>query len=220
MLAKSYYSLGIILQAGQRPAEAEKEYQRALAVQQKLADQSPAVPEYQSDLGATLNNLALIFMNRSELGPARQRLEEAIRRQRAALKVDPQHRMYRSHLHRHLWNLVDVLLRTGEYDPAARTALELPQLFPDIVKEYYWVAETLVRCSAQVEKDAKLTTAERRQRAQTYGDQAVTLLRTAVQKGYQTVDQIKADAAFTPLHSRKDFQELLRERTNPARPPG
>ena len=53
----SHNNLGILLSSTGKPSEAEAEYRKALAIQQKLADDNPAVTEFRSRLALSHNNL-------------------------------------------------------------------------------------------------------------------------------------------------------------------
>jgi hypothetical protein len=68
------------------------------------------------------------------------------------------------------------------------------------------------------ERDTNLSEAQRKDRAQTYADRAMTTLRQAVQNGYKDVAHIKKDTDLDPLRSRPDFQKLLQELEAKAKP--
>ncbi|MSQ97617.1 MAG: serine/threonine protein kinase, partial [Gemmataceae bacterium] len=62
--AGHYHLLGMLLINSGRPADAEKVYRQALAHKEKLHQDFPKVSDYQSTLGATLNNLAILLRDR------------------------------------------------------------------------------------------------------------------------------------------------------------
>src|SRR5262249_2643707 len=94
---------------------------------------------------------------------------------------------------------------------AARLAPELPRLFPDGWAEYHRAAGYLVRCGFVAAKDDKLPGSERLTLSTSYADQAVALLRQAVEKGYRNADELEKTPVFRPLLRHDDFQRLLAE---------
>ena len=60
--------LGVLLSETGKPAEAEAEYRQALAIQQKLADDNPAVTEFRSDLANSHNNLGILLCEHGQAG--------------------------------------------------------------------------------------------------------------------------------------------------------
>src|SRR5262249_59029043 len=89
-----------------RAKEAEEEHRTALAICKDLVETFPAVPDYQSSLGANLNSLARLLMQREgELPQVRQLLEQAVKHQQEALRTNPRHPTYRRFLCNHYMNL-------------------------------------------------------------------------------------------------------------------
>jgi hypothetical protein len=62
-----------------------------------------------------------------------------------------------------------------------------------------------------VEKSEALDAAKREAAMQFYADQAMTMLQTAVAKGYKDVALMKRDEDLDPLRDREDFKKLLKE---------
>ncbi len=89
--ARAHNTLGLALRNARRPAEAEAEFRRALAI----------YPEY----GSALVNLGNLLLERGEVEAARERYE-------AALAHDPRYERAR-------WNLAVTLERLGDVDAAA-----------------------------------------------------------------------------------------------------
>jgi hypothetical protein len=65
--------------------------------------------------------------------------------------------------------------------------------------------------SAAAENDGKLALADRAKLKAQYADRAVDFLRQAVAEGYRDAPALKDDQDLTSLHSRDDFQKLVRE---------
>jgi tetratricopeptide (TPR) repeat protein len=205
--AWSHASLGDVLQAAGRPDEAMRAYGKALELRRKLAADFPRVAAYHSQLGASLNNLALLLQRQS---PARAvpLLEEAVRHQKAALKLGPEAPQYRPFLRNHCTTLAETLIQLGQHARAARAAAELPDLYPDRWQEPVRAAGYLARCAALAAKDTTLPEDRRKELVEAHGHQAVALLRRALGKGWNDRTALK-DPVFEPLRSRDDFQKLL-----------
>jgi hypothetical protein len=75
----------------------------------------------------------------------------------------------------------------------------------------YDAARALARCIALVEADISLPAEKRKTLAREYGDRAVKQLRSAIQKGYRDLEQLKRDPVLNPLRPREDFKQLLAE---------
>jgi hypothetical protein len=185
------------------------------------------LPDHQSELACALNTLAVLIRDRSnrdrsELLQAHNLLNEAIRHQLAALKINPKNPKYLTAMCLHCQNQADILVRAGEHEKAAAVIVELPRAFRDGWRVSYLAAGLLSRCVPLAEKDGGLPEAKRKELARKYGRQAVEVLRTAVQQGFKRYPSLEADPAFAPLRPRADFQELLRELRErgaaPARP--
>src|SRR5262249_26440168 len=86
--ALAHNSLGIALRAKGDLDGAIPHYRKAVTCYEKQAERFPDDPELRGKVGATLNNLAMMLRDRSELKEARRLLERAISHQQAALKVN------------------------------------------------------------------------------------------------------------------------------------
>jgi tetratricopeptide (TPR) repeat protein/serine/threonine protein kinase len=199
--------LGDALQEAGRPDEAMKAYGKALELRRKLVADFPRAPAYRSELGATLNNLALLLLKRKSPARSIPLLEEAVRHQKAALKLGPEAPHYRAFLRNHYWNLAEAHLRIGQHGKAAQAAAELPDLYPDGWQEPVRAAGYLARCAALAAKDTTLPEDRRKELVEANGHRAVALLRRATDRGWNDRSALKAPV-FEPLRSRDDFQKL------------
>ena len=75
----------------------------------------------------------------------------------------------------------------------------------------YEAACMLARCVPIVEKDDKLAAAKRQAEMRFYADQAMTMLREGLAKGYQNIEQMKKDKELDPLREREDFKKVVAE---------
>jgi eukaryotic-like serine/threonine-protein kinase len=215
--ASAHAHLGDVLYEVGRVDEAIAAYRKALELWRKLAAGAPEVAAYQSQVGATLNNLAMGLLSRKDPGEAARLLEEAVTYQKAALKLDPENARFRQFLRNHYSNLAKALVQLGEHRQAARTAAELPGLYPDDWQEYVRAAGLLAQCAALAEKDADLPEDKRKEFAKGYGDKALALLRQAADKGWKDAAALK-DPLFEPLRDRDDFRKLAREMETKSKP--
>ncbi|MFI5460434.1 MAG: protein kinase [Isosphaerales bacterium] len=118
--AQDQGNLGLFYDNLGRFREAKETLRPVRDALERLADDFPTEPRYQSSLGGTLNNCALVAMNQDELIEARTLLEQADAHQQAALRVDPRNLQYRAFARNHQEMLAVVLKRLGKRDEAER----------------------------------------------------------------------------------------------------
>ena len=82
-LAAIRFKLGNLLNDTGRKTEVRTLYNAALETQERLVLDHPELPEYQSELGATLNNLATLDIHQQAWGESRKKLQRAVACQRA-----------------------------------------------------------------------------------------------------------------------------------------
>jgi tetratricopeptide (TPR) repeat protein len=208
-LSRHFNNLGLVLADADRAPEAEEAYRQAVNLVTTLAKEFPDLADYSSEWGGILNNWARILLKRDQLAQARQVLEEAICRQQIALQVHPHHPTYRLFLRNHYSILTRTLMRLGAHAEAARTAEQLPRVFPDQWEEYHRAAGYLAQCVALTDSPAQ---------KEAYADRAMQLLHTAVVKGYRPGANLTTDARFAVLRSRPDFQQLVTTLETPLKP--
>src|SRR5262249_19991412 len=102
--------------------------------------------------------------------------------------------------------LAEACLRLQDTPAAARAALEMHRTLSE---ESYNAACLLARCTAAVAKNAGLPDGERKALAETYGSQAVELLREAVQKGLTNRSEIEQNKELRMLRDRPDYRRLV-----------
>jgi tetratricopeptide (TPR) repeat protein len=124
-----------------RQAEAEEALREARSVLKQVTVESPEAAHYHVALGGALNNLAILVYQARKSAEARDFLEEAIRHQRAALRINPRNKQALEFLANHYSSLSGVLLHLGEtakaldanresIAAAERLVAEFPE-FPD-----------------------------------------------------------------------------------------
>jgi serine/threonine protein kinase len=137
-LAECHGILGALCYQRGRPDETARHCEEDCKLHRKLAEDFPAVAAYQSNCGVSLSNYSILLSNQGNLGQARAYLEEAIRRQQAALKINPKNPGYSEFLGRHYVNLAIVLsaLKAPGEEEAVRQAVEVNKRlatdYPDV----------------------------------------------------------------------------------------
>src|SRR5262249_48661337 len=208
--AWSHSSLADVLRKAGRREEAMEANKKALELWRKLAAGAPKDATYQSNVGATLDDLAADLDTSKNPAKAVPLLEEAIAYQKAPRLIDPANARYRRFLRNHYWNLAEAQVQLGKHVAAAKAAAEMPALYPDGLQELVQAASFLARCAALAAKDDELPEEKRKEVVNAYGKRAVMLVRQAADKGWKNVAALK-DPVFEPLRSRDDFQKLLAE---------
>jgi serine/threonine protein kinase/tetratricopeptide (TPR) repeat protein len=101
-----------IIRALGKDAEAEEAEQQLLAVLNRLP--RPQFARARSELGGNLNDMAQVLRGRGKFAEAHRLLLRAIDHQKAALASAPRHPTYLLFLHRHYWQLGQVLKEMGK----------------------------------------------------------------------------------------------------------
>jgi len=208
-LAAGYDNLGELLRVTGRLKEAETAWRDALALWERLAADRPQVPDYQNGLAGTLGNLATLHNQRREFAAAVPLLEQARPHLQAALKASPKNPEFRLGYRDHLVALARSRLGLADHAQLAKTADELAGLGYEPANDSYAAAGLLGRCITLADKDARLADTRRRELAQGYAGRALTLLRHAVERGFNDAARLKQDPDLEPLRAREEFQKLL-----------
>jgi tetratricopeptide (TPR) repeat protein len=151
-LASNHHNVGNLLSGFMggkgHPKEAQAAYRQAVELYRGLTAETPDVAEYQSNLGGTLSDWAMVLLQDGEVAEAGPLLKEAITRQRAALKLEPRQPRYRQFLSSHLAGLADIAERQDRHEEAVKTAREalavqetLANDFPDVPHYRHATAE-------------------------------------------------------------------------------
>jgi tetratricopeptide (TPR) repeat protein len=110
------------------------------------------------------------------------------------------------------------LAQTGDHARAAAEAEALAGRKTATAEDLYNLACVCALSATAAARDDRLGVPEAAGLPRQYADQAMTLLRQAVQKGYKDVPHMKKDTDLDPLRSREDFQAILRELEAAAQP--
>jgi eukaryotic-like serine/threonine-protein kinase len=186
-----------------------------------LADDNPKVPDYRESVALALHNLGELAHALGREAEARDDYNQAIALRERLVAENPKRTLYRG-------NLADALRRRGLArralaDPAGaaadvRRALGLYEGLPSrSADEWFETACCHSALASLAGRDgAGVSAAEGTAEA----DQAMALIRKAVDMGYRDAEAFRTDWAFDPIREREDFKKLLAEleKTSPAKP--
>ena len=212
-LARSHNSLGALLYTMDRIKDAEAAYGDAVEIQRKLAADSPNQPDLRNNLAGTLGNLAVLCNQRRDFAAAKAHVDEARPHHEAALKANSRHPHYRQYYRNNLSALVIAQAGLPDQAGAVRTAQTIRDLGWDPPTDAYDAAIALAKSIHVVEKTESLTADARSQAVHFYGDQAMAMLRNAVEKGFQDGTRLTKVDHLNPLRQRDDFARLLADLT-------
>ena len=111
----------------------------------------------------------------------------------------------------HMLDLAKIHLKLGEYDEAAKLALDLPRTVRPSrrAQACYDAALVLARVVTQVGRRPKLPQPGRDRSSRNYLSRAVVLLREAIDASPKLAEKVKADPDIQALKSRPEFQSLM-----------
>jgi serine/threonine protein kinase/tetratricopeptide (TPR) repeat protein len=159
--------------------------------------------------GGPLGSLGVVLQARASLVEARRCLHQAIQHQQTAVQASPRNPFYRQCLRNDYALLATIHLRLGEHAQARTAAEALPRLFSGHYQEYVRAAQFLAQCVPPASRDPTLPAPQRRELADVYCRRAVELLRQAVARRFDRVQELKRLPAYQPLRGREDFNKLL-----------
>lgn len=209
VLASAVNNLGILLKDTGRLDEAEEQYAEAAAIHKKLADDFPEVPDHQNEAAGVHGNLARLKLMTEDFASARRLLDEALPYHRAALQANPSHPVYRKFYRITRWRLAEAHLGLKDHAAAATSVAEFQLYATEPPRDAYTAASLLAGCVRLASEDPQLTDTRRAEMVATYGNNALTALRQAVELKAKEVAQMRTDPALDPLRGRDDFQKLL-----------
>ena len=209
-LAAARNNLGEWLASVDRPADAEVAFRNSLELFGGLAAEFPASVAYKGTLGQVRSNLGEFLVARGRPDDARALLEEGIREEQVAVKVDPS---ALGPLRKHLATLASLYLGMKAHAEAAKAGEDLLRNASDVLP---WaraeVARLMARCVPVAEADDKLTRTRRALIAGSYADRAIALLRESIERGDPDADALLQDRAFDPIRGRDGFKVLEPEK--------
>ena len=104
----------------QQTAEAEKSFQQALELQERLVGQYPQDVELQSSLGGIYNNMGIVLEELQRTAEAAEAYQKAVEYQQAAFTRASTVARYRTFLSKHFYNYGRVLRQLGRAEDASQ----------------------------------------------------------------------------------------------------
>jgi serine/threonine protein kinase/Tfp pilus assembly protein PilF len=235
-LGQTHNNLGALLAGQEQWTNAAQQFHKALLIKQKLVDDFPTVLEYRIDLGASFGNYGALLCSSGKPTDSLPWFDRAIRTLTPVHEQNPRvlparlalRNSYRSRAMAH-----DELGKYAEAVTDWTRAIELgpPQDQPAL---RFARADSRVRAGqvdesvaevAQLRKSAPLTadqwynfaciyalaSSKSAGKKQEYADEAMRMLRRAVQAGYKDAAHMARDKDLEVLHGRGDFKKLLDE---------
>ncbi len=179
--------------------------EEAVDVLRKLVTDFPEVPEYESDLGLALRNLAASYDHQKLLAAHQGVLMEAIDHQRKAIALSGGREKYKAYLAGDLNFLGTFLLHTGHPAEAARNVADVPGLVPGDMRARLMAAQILSQCVGAVASEGSSETGQSTPAA--YLDLIYKILGEAVEKRQLRIDDLDRED-FRALQGFREFQDL------------
>jgi hypothetical protein len=168
--------LGLYVGQSGENDEAAELWKRALDDWRSLALLRPLSSEYQSRVGATLSNLAVLARDREEFQNCRTLAEEALMHQKQALQTKPVYKYAKEFLRTHYKQLSQVLTELGDYEALAVASDERARDLSDVPYEVSEAAISLAECALQAQSDDELSEESRGEQVERYASRALDLL--------------------------------------------
>jgi hypothetical protein len=193
------------------PVPEQKIAQAKAAAEHEMMKAKAAAEHEMAKAKADLDQ-ARLYQQQRNWAAAKKLLLERQPHYRAALKADPNNASYRRFNLELLAALTAVHAGLLEQEDAIRTAESCRDLGLPAPVAAYNAACCVSLCIPIVAKHEKLDANQRKVAAQFYGDQAMKLLRDAVNKSLQgAYSNMKRDTDLDPLRQREDFKKLIAE---------
>jgi serine/threonine protein kinase/tetratricopeptide (TPR) repeat protein len=208
-VAHSYFDRAVLLGDIGKFEQAEQAFGSALAIRRQLAAESPNQPDLRHDLASALVSLARVQLKERKFQAALLNIDEAVPHHQAALTARPRRANYRERYRGNLATRVQANAGLGDRTAAKLAAEKLRDLGWNPIADAYDAARSLALCVPITEERDGATEADRQAPAAFYGDEAMTMLRDAVAKGFKDATHIKQNHDLDPLRQREDFHKLL-----------
>lgn len=219
-LASSYNNLALLyvdihnLKDAKLPfslMDAELAYFEALKLKRKLVEEFPNYEILRRDLVETLINHVHLCNMRGDQKALRDSIAESERHLGVLLKSNPNNPIYRQMYLGTLQTLTYAHAGLLENVEAIRTAEKIRDLGWKPSTDAYNATITLCECTSIASRNSKLDSKKRKEAVRFYGDEAMNLLRNAINIGFNDIARLKKDSDLDILRVREDFQKILVE---------
>jgi len=216
-LAQAERKRGMLLASIGQTAEAETVFRAAVKELKELETQYPQVPEYQSDLGVALQNLALNQFARKQPAEARRLCDESIARQGNALASNPKDPFSQRYLIDAYEVLEAALGQLGDHVGAAQAADALAALLPGEPIATFHSARMLGTSASLAATAADLPEARRKELAAGRAALALKRLQNAVKEGAKILPRDLDAPSFDAIRAQSPEALQVLKRTLEAR---
>jgi hypothetical protein len=211
-LINIYTNLANLMIASNKPAEAEKSWLRLVELRERLVQSFPANANFRTAFVGALSELGNRARQNQKLGEAKVLYGKAVEHlQELARQPDAPSETW-SNLYLMQLNLASSLVDLKDHAAAFRVLRQLTTKAGVKKRQDHRAAALLARSASLVDRDKQLPPNERLELTKTYGDEAIALLRRAIQEGFQDVEFI-GTPDFEALRNRQDFEQLVKELT-------
>ena len=221
-LGRARQSLAWWLQRSNRKSDAMNEFHEALQLFDRVAQDHPGVTEYVSNQCMCLTNIGDLLRSQGHLDEALEILRRAQAISDRLIRQNPEVDHLQTKwvdLQITVASLLSQMGRQAEAEKSYERALADAERLEhrDGISFYNIACAHACLASLINGQSARLTDA-RRAAASRHLDAAMPALRQAAEAGYRIARVYSTDIDLTPLRSRADFQDLIRDLSFPARP--
>jgi tetratricopeptide (TPR) repeat protein len=209
-LAGSLNEWAVYLTAAKRPAEAEKAFGQARAVQEGLVRRFGREPAYRAELAKTEGNLGLLWATRNRLDRAAEHYRAAVATLEGLDAPGTKAPAYRAQLAMHYTNLGNLLAVTG---PAAEAEKAWRRLL-DVRRQLADAFRTEAACQSDLAKAEHVLASHLSEHGG--GAEARTLLESAVRHQQAALKAAPVYRQTLLLHYAALVELLLRQRDHAA----
>jgi serine/threonine protein kinase/tetratricopeptide (TPR) repeat protein len=221
-LANNLNTVGAVHLSRTRLDQALAALEQARAIRLRLVNDSPAVLQYQLDLAESTFNVGSLKARQQHLSEALEFYEQAQAELVKLAESDPSHAAVRRSLaavHNGIAGVRSVVGPKQEALASAERARALLEPVPHLLADdLYELALSHVLASGLASPEPLAGNGEDRMRRESHADQAISLLRHAIESGYRKRTALETDPGWQPIRQRTDFQTLLRDIAWPADP--
>lgn len=189
--------------------EAETYIRRALTSGQRLVDNNRTELDYRHKLAAALSSLAMALTGQGRTDEAVQFIEKAMKEDKELLRVAPKNWRYLlGHIYSHRV-LGMTYCRTGNHAKAAAVVATMTAIRTSRGAECFSAAELLRCCSKTALQDSNLSAEQKAKVAQQYDQQALDLLKQAVERGFVDRKGLEDSSWLRGLQDRAEFRQIM-----------
>ena len=203
-LARAHRMLGDGVRLYATPKDALAAYAQAIELGRAAHANVRTQVDVLAELAIALNQQGECLLSLDRLEQAAKSLREAISLHKLALKRSPPWTEARHWLQRHFKNLTQVELARGEIATAAEAIAAREALMPGDPLAVYDCASDFAHCLSQVTGESAASSELRVKVRQL----TLEALLHAVEVGFDSGQQLKADPAFAPLRELPEFRHL------------